>query len=119
MKTITVFQRGFLAKVHPDKFPEFVERGEEYVQLLHDCVCLINTALDVITTEQTKIFSALGKADTGKFPIYTPTAAPPDGWRPKPPASPPPDRSAEADAARRIRAHGHGAVRRSSIRMCP
>ena len=30
VKTITHFKRGFLAKVHPDKFPEFVERGEEY-----------------------------------------------------------------------------------------
>ena len=25
VKTITAFKRGFLAKVHPDKFPEFVE----------------------------------------------------------------------------------------------
>ena len=30
VKTITAFKRGFLPMVHPDKFSEFVERGEEY-----------------------------------------------------------------------------------------
>ena len=68
VKTITVFKRGFLPKVHPDKFSEFVERGEEYVQFLHDGVCLISNALDVITTEQTKIFNALGKGSHRENP---------------------------------------------------
>ena len=118
VNTITAFKRGFLPKVHPDKFSEFVDRGEEYAQFVHVGVCLISNALDVITTEQTKIVNALGKATTGKIPIYTPP--PPDGWRPKALASPPPPTGPRKRMLPGwIGAHGHGAVRRSSIRMFP
>jgi len=98
LRTGTAFKKGFCLQILPDKFGEFKSRGEEYAQFQHDGVCLISTTLDVITTEQTGIFAALGQTETGRFPIYVPPPPPPDGWRPQARTSPPPDRSAEADA---------------------
>ena len=76
LTTITHFKRGFLAKIHPDKFPGFVEKGEPYVLFVTNGVGIINTALDVITTQQTAIFNAMGMVNTGKVPnLYASTAA--------------------------------------------
>ena len=87
-----------MLKVHPDKFSDFLSRGEQYVLFMTNGVGIINTAMDVVRTKATEAFTNMGQLNTGKYPIYTPPPPPPAGWRPTAPASPSPDRSAEADA---------------------
>ena len=39
-QTLTAFERGLAIKVHPDKFPGFVKRGEQYTMFVRDGVGL-------------------------------------------------------------------------------
>ena len=58
-------------KFHPDKFPDLLSRGEQYVLFMTNGVGIINTAMDVVTTKATEVFTSMGLLTTRKFSRYT------------------------------------------------
>ena len=55
-----------MLKVHPDKFSDFLSRGEQYVLFMTNGVGIINTAMDVVRTKATEAFTNMGQLNTGK-----------------------------------------------------
>ena len=81
--------------MHPDIFLEFLRRGGQYAEVIHDGVCALRAVLDSIITGYTEMITNLGVVETGAFPIYT--LPPPPPKRPYTLAPPPkPDASAKA-----------------------
>ena len=55
-----------------------MEKGEQYVLFMTNGVGIINTALDVITSQQTAIFNPMGMANMEVPSLYASTTA--AGW---------------------------------------